>query len=260
MQDTGKVAGVFTVVGIVATSLFIGFFFLCCRQLKRRTKQQSELPDLPREKYHDNPFRDPLQPTGSPGMGSTYQPPLHWNQQIAGPEPLVSGPKGPDQTSSEPDKVAHAEHSRADIQDPFCQYEVGLAITTTDEIRSTQSSPSLYPPSVDERDTFEPIPLIRSTLPVPGLESGPPRPPRSHLRDSANRQPVRTVYPLTPSPTFSSHSRSTSESMSGVMPAMNTSAVKSEDVRRVASHEEILSRQTLLGVCDLSHRNFPPPY
>lgn len=114
------------------------------------------------------------------------------------------------------------------------------------------SSPSIYPeslPPTDEpsspdgsepKSQFKPHPepILRRALSVPGHAEAPPRPPRSHLRDS--HKPTDTIL-LTPPASLSSHGHS---------------KPPSPETQHAGLPEHLATRRTLLNVgsCEASSR------
>ncbi|KAF7306901.1 hypothetical protein MIND_00482600 [Mycena indigotica] len=221
-HNTGAVAGVFLIVGAILTGLVVfGLFILCRKHRRRREQHRRWLVSMhrPRPLSDNDPFVNP-------DMRSFDRP---WDGRVSSAQGhyTVAPPR-----RVEPPVLYYAQE---EDNRPFPpeKPQMGLAITTEDApVPSAQSSPSIYPatlPPTNEEDTLEPIP--------PPILSPPPRPRRSHLRDSSRG------HLITPPSSISSHSP--------VSDAANPFTTDSESTsfqHGAVQLTEIMGRRTLLDV------------
>lgn len=245
LENQGQVAGVFTVVGIVATALLVGIIWFIRRYRRRQRRKAwfaslrhnppspfgsegnhmrsihttSEIVNEPHMvDYRDNGYRPRSPPEESTGLGLTgigatsegVIMPLR--RPHSGGNPFSDPPHVPQNTP-----VSHS-HYRGRLNEPS-----GPSIAP--------SSPSIYPESLPPADDLPspvgpeskyqtrpyPEPLLRRALSVPGHGDAPPRPPRSHLRESHK---PGDIIPLTPPASVSSHGHSQPPSPEGYYPGI----------------------------------------
>jgi len=215
LQNEGKVAGVFLVVGIVTAAISLFIFLACRRRRKRAVRRRRWLAGIQRPlPVPDDPFEDPRDPPMAQTMH--YDPAdMPWDGQRRSlihdenPSPMNpahgTGAGGLGLSSN-----GHAPSGAYSSSYAYNPNEIGLAITTSPELGRSrrslaQSSPSLYPPTLPNDDgdsVYEEVDL-KPKSDVPPL--APPRPPRSHLRDGPK---AYEAYPMTPPPSVSSHTSS----------------------------------------------------
>lgn len=223
-HNQGVVAGVFVVVGIAVAALIAGLIF-CIRRKRRSNRRKRWLAGMQQQMpptFATNPFQD-----------STYE--QEHKGELIQPERSVEGDVQWDRTS--PDLLlAEAQKSRQYRnllpQGPFSLYpdpypiaklsnvapsspqehpNFGLAYSMDMPDRSrfrhsyTPSTPSIYPATLplddDDRRKIDEEAIVKP----PQRESSkptPPRPPRSHLRESAKGL---SYAPPTPPTSNSSH-------------------------------------------------------
>jgi hypothetical protein len=226
-------------VGIVTAGILITAFLCFWRrhQATRRRKRwiagiQRPLPSPP------DPFEDPRDPP-SP-MRALYpdHPPLtNWDVRrhtlLEDENPLPLNPH-------------NSSLGLSGLGPVYNQHQFGLAVTTpspdmrqNSRVSLAQSSPSIYPATLpagpDEDLMFEEGIMRPPVAPAPA----PPRPPRSLLRDYSARKSVE-YNPMTPPPSDSSHPSTKAPS-----PVMDR---QPSLTRRNPSHDDVLSRRTLLDV------------
>jgi len=226
-QKQGVVAGVFVVVGIAIAALVAGLIF-CIRRKRRRNRRMRWLAGMQQQMpptFTANPFQDPtierehkgeiIEPERSErSVQETHQ----WDR--ASPDLLLSEaqksrqyrnllPQGP--FSLYPDPYPIALLSNVAPASPQEHPNFGLAHSTDMPDRSrfrhsyTPSTPSIYPATLpldnDDRHEIDEEAIVK---PVQRESSKPtpPRPPRSHLRESAKGL---SYAPLTPPTSNSSH-------------------------------------------------------
>lgn len=168
--------------------------------------------------YRDVGYRPRSPPEESSGLGLTgigaksegVIMPLR--RPLSGGDPFRDPPHAPQNTP-----VSHS-HYRGRLNEPS-----GPSIAP--------SSPSIYPESLPPADDLpspvgpepksqirlHPEPLLRRTLSVPSHGDAPPRPPRSHLRESYK---PGDIIPLTPPTSLSSHGHSQPPSPEEYNPGM----------------------------------------
>lgn len=256
LEHHGQVAGVFTVVGIVATALVVALIWFI-RRYRRKQRRRAWFASL--RQYPPSPFADsyreahegshmrsiqttsevihdphmvsynnsgyrpqspPESTEGSMGLGltgvgtATRGVIVPLRRPLSGGDPFRDPPHVPQNTpvSFSPNRDRFNELSGASI---------------------APSSPSIYPESLPPTDDSPspidsepksqikpfPEPLLRRSLSVPSRSEAPPRPPRSHLRES---QKSTDIIPLTPPASLSSHGHSKLESPESHFTALPT--------------------------------------
>ncbi|KAJ7597009.1 hypothetical protein C8J56DRAFT_918915 [Mycena floridula] len=200
LQNAGKTAGVFLVVGLAAAFLIFCLFWLC-RRRSRKNHQRRWLAHMQRPISPEtvDPFQDPR--TAVPETALFNSAGIHpWDfAQDQKPSQVNYGTATMGLGLTGINDSPNDRYSRNDTR------AIGLAITTRSDpgksqMSLAQSSPSLYPPTLPAEypdDIFEEMDLQEEPRKVP-----PPRPPRSHLRDSVK---ASAGYPLTPPSSESSH-------------------------------------------------------
>ncbi|KXN90057.1 hypothetical protein AN958_05062 [Leucoagaricus sp. SymC.cos] len=241
LENHGQVAGVFTVVGIFASALVVALVWFIKRHRRRQRRKAwftslrqyppSPFADSYREpheanymrsvqstsdaihephtvNYHDAGYRPRSQPDstdGSTGLGLTGVGTLAGGTTVPLRRPLSGG----DPFGDPPHVPRNTPVSISPRHDRFTEPS-GASIAP--------SSPSIYPESLPPTDDSPspvdseprtqlrsfPEPLLRRSLSTPGHAGAPPRPPRSHLRDSHK---LTDILPLTP-PSSHGHSKS----------------------------------------------------
>ncbi|PPR05704.1 hypothetical protein CVT26_008945 [Gymnopilus dilepis] len=245
IHKPGVLAGVCIVAGVVLASLLVGLVF-CFRRHQRIRRRRQWLAGMQQQRPFsppNDPFIDPphtsYQPTG-PEMRTvnTTQDDLGWNgSNNSHSSPIPHEPmthEGRNVYSLYPDPYplynpAQSAPSRGTaFQGVGPAYTADLAIPAAPFKRHslTPSSPSIYPVTLppDEDDHHEAEENTSSQEPV--SPKPPPRPPRSHLRESAK---FREYEPLTPPDSVSASS----------LPPSPISESRPQD---------ILSRRTLLDI------------
>jgi len=191
-NNEGAVAGVFLVVGAIVTSIVAFTLFVLCRRSRRRQEAHRRWlvsMNRPRPLPDEDPFTPAaMRSFDRPWDGASPARSLHQDNStglgLYGVPPVrrVDPPT---------DYMGHYEKAEP--------RQAGLTImTTSDPKPSAQSSPSIYPaslpPANDGHEIFE-------EFQPPPVPVAPPRPRRSHLRDSASKTPL-----VTPPSSVSSHS------------------------------------------------------
>ncbi|TFK41190.1 hypothetical protein BDQ12DRAFT_733503 [Crucibulum laeve] len=253
LQNQGAVAGVFVVVGIIAAAIATGLFFLFRRRrrLDRRRRwlagmQQQRPPSM---SGRSNPFADPHDSPVMRAVGDSNN--MHWNAGGAGGVLYTDEPVAQEQTSvrglagvgTGRYTTRRPAPSDGPFDAPYDRGAIGLALTTNNQrdpvTRSAQSSPSIYPASLPAEDgnnaaLWEQIDLNNQQPPKSTMDAPPPRPPRSHLRDTALR--AFEYHPMTPPASVSSHA--------GSKPPSPTT----EQIQSKGSPDNVFARRTLLDV------------
>lgn len=202
LSNGGKVAGVFVTVGIVFATLTL----LACLAAKRRRERSRQRrrwietiqksPPSPQD-----PFQDPV-PTmvqyGNNGNSLLFTQQREVFIEESGNSYGLLGNKGADR---------HGFENQADNLRHLDDREIGLAVSTGPDPELAQYSPSLYPPTLPPTEPERTdLVMEHDTINLPSAPIGkvPPRPPRSHLRETAK---FAERYPMTPPSSVSSHER-----------------------------------------------------
>ncbi|KAJ7783753.1 hypothetical protein DFH07DRAFT_202316 [Mycena maculata] len=210
-QNLGAVAGVFLVVGVIATSIVsFGLFVMCRRRRRRRERHRRWLISVNRprpvpDEEPQDPFQDIRTPPSPPqmrGLDQNWGIPVRISRQGSSVSHLglydLPGERTPVR------RVEPPEIHDTDDTGIIDGNDIGLAAVSMNQSRPSlaQSSPSIYPPSLPPANDDGPFEEVRSQ---PQRHSDPstppPRPRRSHLRD-----PPSTAQLITPPASVSSHS------------------------------------------------------
>ncbi|KAF8642350.1 hypothetical protein AX16_009619 [Volvariella volvacea WC 439] len=243
LQNSGAVAGLFTVIGIIAASLFMCVIWFIRRRRRIRREQRwlsgvQPLPDPDDHDDRDNPFSDPHT---QPNMTQREQP-VTYTQQ------------------TQYDRSGNANSGH--LHEVFEQFGLErsnerILPTTTRRIPPPSlapSSPSVYAATLpaDEPGDGQ-WPSSNPPLPMrpPRAEGPPPRPPRSHLRDVVTKTNV--TFPDTPPSSIISSQSSSNPPSPTYNPKHRISGIleeiESEESQYVSkTPREILARPTLLDV------------
>jgi len=206
LRNTGAVAGIFTVVGVVFAAL-VAFLVLYIRRRRRsreRERWSAEMAAPLPTPFIEDPFRDE-NPTSATSV-TTSRDEDQWNPESnllpegSGLRSLKYGqtffPIYPNGVSGQQGK-------------PLLQSMEGESPTEHDKARRSQalsvSTPSIYPLSPlpgDEQFSKDIVVVPKFTA---QSEPSPPRPPRSHLRDR-----IKALTSRLPTPPDSAHSNPTS--------------------------------------------------
>ncbi|KAJ7169852.1 hypothetical protein C8R46DRAFT_215738 [Mycena filopes] len=249
-NNAGAVAGVFLVVGGFLTALAaFGIFIMCRRRRRRRERHRRWLISINRPRNLSD-VNDPFEsPRSAPSPPIRVVPPA-WDTESR-QEMSESGLGLYNVPQTQEHRQGHAEPEPQEFEQLQAYYDgvgrprqqIGLAISTNmnqSKPSLAQSSPSIYPPSLppvnDDRPAeAAPLPLRRYSSEA-SVAPAPPRPRRSHLRESSKAQLV------TPPSSVSSHSP-----VSEFSGPFGFTSVDSE--RATSQHEqlnEIMGRRTLL--------------
>uniref|UniRef100_A0A8H7YAK2 Mid2 domain-containing protein n=1 Tax=Psilocybe cubensis TaxID=181762 RepID=A0A8H7YAK2_PSICU len=227
LHKQGVLAGICVVVGIVAATAAIGLIF-CIRRQRRVNRRKRWLAGMQHQRpasLATDPFRDPQESYQGPAMrsvGSTRD--RNWDQGSGGSPLLSQEPMSHEQRNifgglsliPDPYPAAHSinPHNQAHYEYPHA----GIAYTTDmanpiapfKRHSLTPSSPSIYPATLPPDDNERPEagdpnlePVQKELISPVSLSTVPPRPPRSHLRESAKFG--HYAAPLTPPESNSSH-------------------------------------------------------
>lgn len=244
-RNAGAVAGVFLVVGAILTTVAAVVIFIMCRRRRRkRERHRRWLISVNRPRATADSSQDPFQ---DPRIAPS--PPMRvvdhdWEFQPH------QGNSGNGLGLFDVPQASHDEHREqygGDF-DNIARNEIGLAISTNRSRPSlAQSSPSIYPPSLPPANEDPPEEEAHSQPQrYSDTSVAPPRPRRSHLRDTPSKAQL-----ITPPSSVSSHSPAHSPVSEfagpfGFTPADgDTSAVQQGHLQR----HEIMGRRTLLDVC-----------
>ncbi|KAF8905555.1 hypothetical protein CPB84DRAFT_1705747 [Gymnopilus junonius] len=223
IHKPGVLAGVCIVAGVVAAVLLVGIVF-CVRRNQRIRRRQRWLAGMQQQRppsASGDPFRDPASTsseTAGPEMRSVNatQDDLRWNgsnnshNSPVQHEPMTHERRNVGQTYSlypDPYPMYNPVHPAAmhgsELQRVGPGYPSDLAIPVAPFRRHspTPSTPSIYPVTLppDEEDHHEAEKNLDPQEPL--TPKPPPRPPRSHLRESAK---IHEYAPLTPPDSVSS--------------------------------------------------------
>ncbi|KAG6851082.1 hypothetical protein H0H93_002974 [Arthromyces matolae] len=251
LTNHGAVAGVFTVLGIIACAFSFGVVLLC-RRRRRHIRQRHWSENLPRQTQSPTPFEDSR--SRSPPMKNVREDPGTWisSTRVAStgeadgqfssdsypePSPFVY-PFGP---TFRRVPVPPIDSDEKTFTNGALGHDIAYNLRD-DRIVTTQSSPSIYPASLASLpDDGESTNVFTSATPenpfgahsphVPRVSMAPPRPPRSHLRGSATKA-LEIAYPITPPSSVSSHTPPSSP-----LPTLDVA--------------QVVNRRTLLDVCAL---------
>lgn len=253
-------------VGLVAILFCFGIFWLLrCRKRRsiqyKRRQWLSGVPTRPTpssSSYHNtdddtdvstiDPFADPRPAPNPPMMQQNYAPPptfgirgLPMMSASAALHQLTPQREGgivvPTFTVTSPQ---YQNQPNNESYSPFTDAHHEIAQN------SRASSPSIYPPSTQEDDGLEDVPLGE---PISSSPSPPARPPKSMLR-SGPQSPLPSMYqPLTPpdSPSVVSDS-SMPDSSNNIHQA---TAQPLHLVKNKTSTDDVIRRKTLLDVSEL---------
>ncbi|KAF5356089.1 hypothetical protein D9756_003739 [Leucocoprinus leucothites] len=240
LANQGQVAGVFTVVGVVTSALIVALFWFIrrCRRRQRRKAWFDSLRQYPPSPFAEASYREPhetslmrsVQTTSEalhePHLVSYHDPGYRPRSQAESTDESISlGLTGVGTTArgriiplrrppSGGDPFRDPPHAPQNTPVSISPNRGRLPVPSGASI--APSSPSIYPESLPPTDDTssptdsEPKPQLR-TFPEPllhrslntGQSGAPPRPPRSHLRDS---QKPTDFIPLTP-PSSQGHSK-----------------------------------------------------
>ncbi|KDR84960.1 hypothetical protein GALMADRAFT_302726 [Galerina marginata CBS 339.88] len=251
IHKPGVLAGVCIVAGIAIASLLAGIVF-CIRRSRRRLRQRRWLAGMQQQRPSSSagdPFQDPhteAYEAGGPAMRSvdTSRDDVRWNRSNNSPvlqEPMSHEQRnfGTGMVSLYPDPYPvfypgnPGRQEGHELQRVGLGYSNDLAVPIAPFRRHSPapSTPSVYPATLppDEEEHHEAQYDMSRLPPKEQLPTVPPRPPRSHLRESAK---MLNYAPLTPPPSSNS-SHSTSQ------PPSPISETRPQD---------LLTRRTLLDI------------
>lgn len=213
LHDTGAVAGIFTIVGVVLTALvvFLAIYIRRRRRSREREKWSAEMAAPLPSAFVDNPFRD--ENPSSPISATTSPDDDQWNPKST----LL-----PEGSARRPLKFSQAANASSSIfpifptlRDGVFAGQQGKPLLQSVEMAEqskprrsqalSESTPSIYPLSLSPGE--EQISKDIVTIPTFTFQSttSPLRPPRSHLRDR-----IKALTSRLPSPPESDHSKPTS--------------------------------------------------
>ncbi|KAF8898776.1 hypothetical protein BD779DRAFT_37301 [Infundibulicybe gibba] len=262
LHNQGAVAGVFVVVGILAAVLVVGGAFFCRRRrrLNRRRRWLAGLRQQP--PMTGNPFDDP--PVIRTAQSDHARDEMVWDgrathnlnndvsfatQGMAGVGTGTRGSTGSHDTTPFSDNREYRPN-------------LGLILSTDRNNMSrpsfAQSSPSIYPPSLppadDTYDLIDTRTPVNNTFVVPV----PPRPPRSHLRNTASKGV--DYIPLTPPPSsISSHPSDKPPSpIEDIIKSLETFPDRYPQTKQHPQPDTMFTRRTLLDVRPRSRDNIDP--
>jgi len=229
LQNQGALAGIFIAVGLVVAAFIVGLIFFI-RHRRRHNARKRWLAGMQQQRpssLSGDPFRDPHDGSlaTAPVMRSVEryrdqdqdqdqdQNDIHYTRR--NPSPLVDVPLSHDRrsfghgTSILPGP--HPAMSGSDSEDHHPLDTLGLAYSTDFPRHAKRgsyapSSPSLYPASLppdddeDSNEMEEGVANLKTRDPF--VVPVPPRPPRSHLRQSSKG--VVDYIPMTPPASVSS--------------------------------------------------------
>ncbi|KIM48231.1 hypothetical protein M413DRAFT_225556 [Hebeloma cylindrosporum] len=231
LQNQGAVAGIFVAVGIIAASIIAGLIY-CFKRNQRIARRNRWLAGLqqrqPSRSLSEDPFQDPndgQMDTGTAPVMRSLNSGNHgfqWDRMESGPllEKSVNPSSGhaANQHLQRPDihpmpTPANPGLSDADVDRNA--YSTDPPTTNIPRYRHsmTPSTPSIYPSILPlQGDNFhEAADGFPSVTQRPeDVVTVPPRPPRSHLRESAKKL---DPSPITPSGSTSSHTNTNSSSL-----------------------------------------------
>ncbi|KAJ3569766.1 hypothetical protein NP233_g4840 [Leucocoprinus birnbaumii] len=241
LANQGQVAGVFTVVGIVTSALVVSliWFVRRCRRRQRRQAWFDSLRHNPPSPFAEGSYREPHETSFMRSVQTTsegvYEPhPVSYadsgyrprsQQRESTDESINLGLTGVETTArgtivplrrplSGGDPFRDPPHAPQNTPVSISPNHGRLPLSSGPSI--APSSPSIYPESLPPTDDSPsptdsepkpqprafPEPLLHRSLST-GHTGAPPRPPRSHLRDS---QKAIDFIPLTP-PSSQGHSK-----------------------------------------------------
>ncbi|PPQ80842.1 hypothetical protein CVT25_001967 [Psilocybe cyanescens] len=227
LHKQGVLAGICVVVGVVAATIVIGliFFIRRKRRLDRRRRWLAGMQQQRPSSLSGDPFRDPQESYQGPAMrsvGTARE--SHWDQSSSGSPLVMQEPLSHEQrnmfggVSLVPDPYPAVHVINSPEQERYEYPHARLAYTTDSASpmapfkrqSMTPSSPSIYPATLPPDDNegheakdYIPEPVQQEPASPVSLSTVPPRPPRSHLRESAKIG--RYGAPLTPPESNSSH-------------------------------------------------------
>jgi hypothetical protein len=259
-SKAGQVAGVFLVVGIVAASLMVFLFVSCRRRRARYNRRKRWLSGIQRPlPIPDDPFEDPRDP---PSMWAVNDG-VSWDGRrrtlIDNENPTPMSTDGPTNGLGLSGVGPEAALTHGGGYNPgynllgasYEQNMISLAVSTNRDGGQSrpslaQSSPSIYPPTLPAHDedgiVYEDIDMGPPTLSRSPSSGAPPRPPRSHLRDSVVKG--SEYFPMTPPPSVSSHGHSDPFADPSFSPSSRPSSAHIHK----AVQEDIFNRRTILDV------------
>ncbi|KAF8971345.1 hypothetical protein BDZ97DRAFT_1786025 [Flammula alnicola] len=232
----GAVAGIFVVVGLVVASLIAGLIF-CIRRKRRADRRRRWLAGMQQQRplsFPRDPFQDPnddqdrggepmMRTVDSGQSGQSGQGDVQWGRTspalLLGGEPTAHeyrnfGHRGaslypdPHPMFNPTNMVDFVELERQEQQNVGLAHSLDVPNRAYFRHSMAPSTPSIYPATLppdedDHREAEEAISKLaqrESVVPVP------PRPPRSHLRESAKS--LNYGAPPTPPTSVSSASHS----------------------------------------------------
>ncbi|CAA7265827.1 unnamed protein product [Cyclocybe aegerita] len=238
LHNQGALAGIFVAVGLAIAAIIGGIIFLVCRRRRKNRRlrwlvgmrqQQPPSPSV-------DPFQDPYDSYSqtSPQMRTAGNAQDAVSMEHRSVSPAIDAPIMTHNRrslrnggASEP----HPQHLGNGLQH-LDNVDLDLLVRSPFRNSFAPSTPSLYPASLppvnDDHDGQGDL-----SKPVAPVTSVPPRPPRSHLRESAK---IVDYAPPTPPASISSQSNS--------MPPSPISEVRPQEARP----QDIFTRRTLLDV------------
>ncbi|KAJ3511407.1 hypothetical protein NLJ89_g4111 [Agrocybe chaxingu] len=241
LHNQGALAGIFVAVGLAIAAVMGGIIFLVCRR-RRKNRRLRWLVGM-RQQQPPSPSADPFQdpydsyPQTSPQMrtAGTAQDAISMEQRSV--SPAIDAPVVTHNRRSFGNGGVSEPHSIQRLGNGLQHLgNVDLDLPVLSPFRNSfaPSTPSLYPASLppidDDHDSQGDLSNLKPTTPVTSV---PPRPPRSHLRESAK---IVDYAPLTPPASISSYSNS--------KPPSPISEVRPQEARP----QDIFTRRTLLDV------------
>ena len=238
LHNTGAVAGIFSVVGVVFTILVVSLV-ICIRRRRKIYQREKWLAGMQAQRpisFADDPFRDESLPPTMRTLHTDAEDDPWDRKGFLTPEDSSYGHLSFGQTKASIFPVYPFSKDGTFSQPVIQQHTIDVEFPPEfNKARRRPSTPSIYPVSVQDED--KDIVIVPNFNQIATTSNLPPRPPRSHLRDRSIKV-LNSSVPTSPEPEHLNHANIVSEP-------------------RSRDYAHVLDRKTILDVrCNSSTVNF----